>query len=238
MAASGDLRGIPLDEYTRQCPPGWRPYVRNYTLNTYEEKLRLWMRMTDIPADCQGSVIVGRLKGSAYRIAMKIRLRRQDGTMLYQDEAVNAPAEAEDVNNALPATPSGLQQILADLRQAFGDDSQDLQAFHLDRLFDLHRGSHSLLDYLTAFKLRYEAAEEHAALNINHVGLTHLLLGKAGLAPRFMDDLMLKVDGDRGQFTEIYKLLMKFSKGQKEIGEGDQQGILRTYDDDDDAQPS
>eukprot|EP00959_Pyramimonas_sp_CCMP1952_P393379 8242237-Pyramimonas_sp.AAC.1 len=44
---------------------------------------------------------------------------------------------------------------------------------------------------------------------------------------------MLKVDGDRSQFTEIYKLLMKFSKGQKEIGDGDTQGILLTYDDDD-----
>ena len=62
--------------------------MRNYSLITYEEKLRLWMRMTDIPGDCQGSVVVGRLKGSAYRIAMKIRLKRQDGSTLYQDEAV------------------------------------------------------------------------------------------------------------------------------------------------------
>ena len=136
MANAADLRGIPLDEYTRQCPPGWRPYVRSYSLITYEEKLRLWMRMTDIPGDCQGSVVVGRLKGSAYRIAMKIRLRRQDGSMLYQDEAVNAPAQAEDPGQGLEATPSGLQQILADLRTAFGDDSQDLQAFHLDRFLN------------------------------------------------------------------------------------------------------
>ena len=121
--------------------------------------------------------------------------------MLYQDEAVNALAEPEDANAGLPATPSGLQQILADLRTAFGDDSQDLQAFHLDRFFDLHRGSHSPLDYLTAFKLRYEAAEEHAQLNINRVGLTHLLLAKAGLALIFVDDLVTKVGGDRIQFT-------------------------------------
>ena len=29
---------------------------------------------------------------------------------------------------------------------------------------------------------------------------------------QFIDDLMLKVDGDRSQFIEIYKLLSKFSK--------------------------
>eukprot|EP00959_Pyramimonas_sp_CCMP1952_P439719 9205801-Pyramimonas_sp.AAC.1 len=44
MAIAADLRGIPLDEYTRQCPPGRRPHVRNNSLITYEETIRLWMR--------------------------------------------------------------------------------------------------------------------------------------------------------------------------------------------------
>ena len=66
------------------------------------------------------------------------------------------PAQEADVVNGLDAKPSGLQQILSDLRAALGDDSQDLQAFHLDRFFERHRGSHSLLDYLAAFKLRYD----------------------------------------------------------------------------------
>eukprot|EP00959_Pyramimonas_sp_CCMP1952_P264579 5532043-Pyramimonas_sp.AAC.1 len=136
---------------------------------------------------------------------MKIRLRRQDRSLHIEDEAVNALGQPEDAAQGCRATPSGRQQIMAELRTAFGDDSQDLQAFHLDR---------------------YESAEEHAAPNINHAGLTRLLLGKAGLFPRRVDDLMLKVDGDRGHCTEIYTLLMNSSKGQRGIGEGgDQAGM-------------
>jgi hypothetical protein len=216
---TSEVRGLPLDEYTRQTPPGWRPYLRNYPLSLYEEKLRLWIRLTDIPEDCHGSVVVGRLKSSAYRLALKIRIRRQDGQLITGDEAVNLPRQQAQPAQGLPASPSGLEQIISDLRAAFGDDAQDLQAFHLDKFFELHRGSHSLIDFLTAFKLKYEAAEEHAGLMINQVGLTHLLLAKAGLTQRFIDDLMLKVDGDRARFDDIFKLLMKFSKGQTSIGD-------------------
>ena len=137
--------------------------------------MRLWLRMTDIPEESLGSVVVGRLKGSAYRVALKTRLKRQSCATLTGDEGVNAPAQLAIPDQGLLACPSGLQQILADLRTAFGDDAQDLQAHHLDRFFELSRGSHGLLDFLTAFKIRYESAEEHAELSINSVGLTHLL---------------------------------------------------------------
>ena len=52
--------------------------------------------MTDVPSEVHGCLVVGRLKGAAYRIAMKVRVRRQDGTTLTSDEAVNAPPEPFD----------------------------------------------------------------------------------------------------------------------------------------------
>ena len=68
MAADG--RGIPLDEYTKATPPGWKPHMQDYSLRLYLEKLRLWLRTTDIgtgdPAKV-GPTVVGRLRGAAYR---------------------------------------------------------------------------------------------------------------------------------------------------------------------------
>ena len=41
------------------------------------------------------------------------------------------------------ATPSGIQQILDDLQQAYGDEEQDTQGDALQRFFSLHRGNGS-----------------------------------------------------------------------------------------------
>ena len=106
-----DTRGLPLDEYTRSCPPGWKPHMTNYPLRTFIEKLRLWKRQTELDEAVQGPVVVGRLKGAAYRIAMKIRVRRQNGFELMGDEAVAAPAEPELVDST-PACRSGLEDHL------------------------------------------------------------------------------------------------------------------------------
>ena len=48
---------------------------------------------------------------------------------------MNLPREQEVPHAGLAATPSGLEQIIADLRAAYGDDVQDLQAVHLDKFF-------------------------------------------------------------------------------------------------------
>ena len=100
MAADG--RGIPLDEYTKATPPGWKPHMQDYSLRLYLEKLRLWLRTTDIgtgdPAKV-GPTVVGRLRGAAYRVVMKMRIPRQDGRILVGDEAIAALTEAEIPEN-------------------------------------------------------------------------------------------------------------------------------------------
>ena len=58
-----DARGLALDDYSKSCPPGWQPHMSSYPLKTYFEKLRLWLRLTDVTADKLGPTIVGRLKG-------------------------------------------------------------------------------------------------------------------------------------------------------------------------------
>ena len=72
-----DVRGINLEDYTKSTPPGWQAYMHNYPLKHYRERLALWMRITDVPAEKLGPTILGRIKGSAYRLIMKMRLPRQ-----------------------------------------------------------------------------------------------------------------------------------------------------------------
>ena len=92
--AQADGRGIPLGEYTKATPPGWKPHMSDYSLRPYLEKLRLWIRTTDLGQGDQskiGPTVVGRLRGAAYRVVMKMRLPRQDGRVLVGDEAVAVP---------------------------------------------------------------------------------------------------------------------------------------------------
>ena len=73
---SGILGGLPLDEYTKGCPPGWKENMKQYPFRLYLEKLRLWNRMTDCDEVAKGATIVGRLKGKAYTSAMKLKITR------------------------------------------------------------------------------------------------------------------------------------------------------------------
>ena len=56
-----DGRGVGLDEYTKLTPPGWSPGMTNYPLRLYFEKLRLWLRLTDVQERSKlGTMLAGR----------------------------------------------------------------------------------------------------------------------------------------------------------------------------------
>ena len=76
----------------------------------------------------------------------------------------------------------------------------------------MYRGSSSLADYCTAFLVRLETAAEKAGLLINNVGKTHLFLKHAGLTTKFIDDIYLKINGDREQFQEVYNIVQRTAK--------------------------
>ena len=40
---------IPLQEYRRDIPPGWRPGDASYPLRAYFDRLRLWYRICNLP---------------------------------------------------------------------------------------------------------------------------------------------------------------------------------------------
>ena len=72
-----DVRGMSLEDYSKQVPPGWMAHMSNYPLKLYKEKLALWMRITDLDEEKQGPTILGRIKGPAYRIIMQMQVPRQ-----------------------------------------------------------------------------------------------------------------------------------------------------------------
>ena len=64
--------GIPLDEWTKGCPPGWQPGLDWYPLKLYLDKLKLWWRVTPEPEEAIGPIVAGRLKKGAQTLALKL----------------------------------------------------------------------------------------------------------------------------------------------------------------------
>ena len=104
--------------------------------------MNLWLLITDLDYKKVGPTVVGRLKQAAYRLAMKISVPRQDGRLLRGPDAVAAEEELEQPPSTINptgsvATPSGLQQILAALQEAHGEDNQDQIGLVLDKFDSL-----------------------------------------------------------------------------------------------------
>ena len=74
MANVGNTGGLPLDEYTRATPPGWRPGLDWYPLRLYLDKLKMWYRIQEYNEPELGPIVVGRLKGGALRLALALRV--------------------------------------------------------------------------------------------------------------------------------------------------------------------
>ena len=70
---------IPLQEYRRDIPAGWRPGDASYPLTAYFDRLRLWYRICNLPDEAIGPTIAGRLYGRAHRVAMRISLKHSVG---------------------------------------------------------------------------------------------------------------------------------------------------------------
>ena len=216
-------RNMALEEYSKMVPPGWAPHDHTYTLRQYKERLELWGQYrntpgAEMPSNEMGPAIVGRLKGSAYRLANKIQIKIADdpridvalrGRTLVGAEAICFPGMVGDttVDPPVPHVASGIKHIMQILEDAFGADAADQLAVVLNRFFNLKRANGNLMDFCIAFTLRYDAAHEQAGLEIGDVGLTHLFLTGAGLARRFIDDILLKVDGDRTKFKKIHEIV-------------------------------
>ena len=98
--------GIPLDEYTKTAPPGWKEDIGTYPSRLHLEKLKFWDGLTDATDTEKPVLIIGRRQGDAYKMAAGVRRPRvqaveETGVMvpkvviLMENDAICAPSSVE-----------------------------------------------------------------------------------------------------------------------------------------------
>ena len=217
---------VPLQEYRRDIPPGWMPGNPQYPLKEYLEKLRLWYRIAGVEDENIGPLIAGRLYGRASKLAMALRVPRPDGTMDVGDAAlvrlavdeVHDPVTGQLVQHDIP---SGVQYLINALRQAFGQQDQDLATQALDKFFSLSRAKMSLAEYSVEFEARFDEAHDRAGLVMNDVAKFYLFFKNSGLSNKTVDDIKLQVQGDYGRFQDARQLALRLSPNRSEHDGGD-----------------
>ena len=121
-----------LKQYTKDIPPGWRPY--SYPLREYTDLLSIWGKLTALEESRLGPAIVSRLEGNALKIAIAfvVHRRQADGTFVEfrgADAISLVRQDAEfDVNTGLeinPVQPSGVNLLLDKLADVYALDDQD-----------------------------------------------------------------------------------------------------------------
>ena len=213
-----DSRGshVALDEFTTFVPPGWKPGTRGYSFRAYSEKLKLWWRIKACEDEGKAAaLVVSRLQGTPYKMALALRIHR-DGIVYEGDDAICLPSVAagtDPITGAIvDAQPSGLQTILAKLRQEHRLHDHDEQQELMDAFFDLRQHNRDLTTFLTDFEFSYDEASARAGLEINAHGRTALLFRKSNLSKGLIEDVLLKVDGDCSRYTDIVAILRRIGK--------------------------
>lgn len=232
IMAVTQVGGLPLDEYTKSCPPGWKENVANYPYRRYLEKLRLWNRITDCEEHQKAATIVGRLKGKANTMAMKTKVTGvvqevdpATGAVTFRqsvmtgDDAVCAPASPAVYNAAgeviFPEQLSGLRVMLKKLRTDYTLHDQDQIQISVDDVLDYSRGRATLIEALQDMDLVMDEAEEKAGFAMNDVAKGHFMLKRLKLPENLVDDLKLKIDQDMSRYGELRALILRMAKKEQ-----------------------
>ena len=72
-------KSLPLEEFSKSVPPGWDPsQAAKSPWRAYFEKMKLWFRLQDSDDPKLGALAASRLKGQAWKVAVKLRLPKHD----------------------------------------------------------------------------------------------------------------------------------------------------------------
>ncbi|CAE8674707.1 unnamed protein product, partial [Polarella glacialis] len=212
--------GLPLSEFNKLVPPGWRPGIPGYPIKLFFERLKLWYRVTDNAEAQLGILVAGRLQGAPQKIALRLRLPRPvaaGGGYDIGDEALIRLSQEQVID---PATntivqeyiPSGLQFLCQALRAIYGLQDQDRTTVALDSFYEFKRGHLGLAEFAQEFDHRYESAEEEAGLQMNDTGKTYFFLRGSGLGDKIIEDIKLQMRGDMSRYQEIRTLVLKLAR--------------------------
>ena len=207
--------GIPLQEFRRDCPPGWSPGLPDYPLRLFFDKLKLWYQIFDGADELVGPLVAGRLQGKAQRLALQLRLPRPDGGVdVGSDALVRLSVEEvrDPVNPAIilqNAIPSGIQSLCNSLRDAFGFSDQELVSKSIEDFMEFRRGRMAFSEFSIEFDMRLEEATTRAGFEINDVAKFYLFFKAAQLPAKLVDDIKLQIQGDLRRFQEARALALR-----------------------------
>ena len=210
--------GVPLDEWRKDTPPGWKPGIESYPLKLFFSKLKLWYRCCEVADEIVGPLIAGRLQGGAQRLALELKLVRPDGGYDIGDAALVRLSvdEVIDPNDGVTIIqhhiPSGVQALCNALRDTYGDNDETQAMRSLENFFEYKRPhGQSLQEYSADWELRYEEAKLKSGLDLGQVAKSYLWMKQSGLPQKHQDDLRLQVQGDMSRFHEIRALAVRLS---------------------------
>ncbi|CAE8720076.1 unnamed protein product, partial [Polarella glacialis] len=212
--------GLPLSEFNKLVPPGWRPGIPGYPIKLFFERLKLWYRVTDNAEAQLGILVAGRLQGAPQKIALRLRLPRPvaaGGGYDIGDEALIRLSQEQVIdpaNNTIVQEyiPSGLQFLCQALRAIYGLQDQDRTTVALDSFYEFKRGHLGLAEFAQEFDHRYESAEDEAGLQMNDTGKTYFFLRGSGLGDKIIEDIKLQMRGDMSRYQEIRTLVLKLAR--------------------------
>ena len=129
-----------MDQFTKSQPPGWKPGNARYPLRRYFQLLSLWWRQTDVQEHAAGAAIAGRLRGSAFQLALRIsenrvdqithQVRRMTGDELLAQPSFDTFTDAAGIVHQ--GQVSGAHVLMRELRREYGIADQDLTRISLD----------------------------------------------------------------------------------------------------------
>ena len=207
--------GIPLQEFRRDCPPGWSPGLPHYPLRLFFDKLKLWRQIFDGADELVGPLVAGRLQGKAQRLALQLRLPRPDGGVDVGSDALVRLSvdEVRDPTNPSiilqNAIPSGIQSLCNSLRDAFGFSDQELVSKSIQDFMEFRRGRMAFSEFSIEFDMRLEEATTRAGFEISDVAKFYLFFKAAQLPVKLVDDIKLQIQGDLRRFQEARALALR-----------------------------
>ena len=214
-SAAPNSSGIPLQEFRRDCPPGWAPGLPDYPLRLFFDKLKLWYQIFDGADELVGPLVAGRLQGKAQRLALQLRLPRPDGGVDVGSDAL-VRLSVEEVRDPTNPTiilqnpiPSGIQSLCNSLRDAFGFSDQELVSKSIEDFMEFRRGRMAFSEFSIEFDMRLEEATTRAGFEINDVAKFYLFFKAAQLPAKLVDDIKLQIQGDLRRFQEARALALR-----------------------------
>ena len=216
---------LPLNQYSKDIPPGWDPRDPNFPLRSYISRLKLWSRTTALRPEQMGPAVAGRLQGRPFDLALQMQIDlapRPDLWGAYNgrqrltgDEALAFPGAEEDAERGLPAMQSGLATFVQQLEALYGAQDQRINTAAIDAFENLYRHNNmSLLEYVNEYAFLYQQAHSLAGYEINAVARSHRFIRGARQSPELVKNILLLVQQDLARFQDIYNHFTLVAKQQ------------------------